>query len=356
MKVSKIPGCGRFGVFIDDVDFNHMTDEEWEEIGKIHLRELVTIIRNTNLTPDNYHTWMKKWGSDRLTYFAMLRQKYPNWDGKFASVPQQTDWEKSDMDSIIGFSRIVEGHGRDKGHVVRVSGKRDKDGNPLGMFADGELLWHSNESGNPVFVPQVALLGIEGTTKSATGFMTTTDYYESVSDSFRSELDEMILLHNFTPGRINPGLNSYQDNLMYKNMAPIVNAEIPMVIKSPYGHTGLHYSFNTVTAIKGMTEKESENMLAHIRKGLEQEEYIYDHWYEQDGDLCLFDNSITQHRRLGETENRMCLRYQYDASNIQDGPYVPYFQQPYIDQYIDQITYVINTIGDPNEYQLPVKA
>ena len=34
MKISKIPGLGRFGIFIDDVDFNHLTDEEWLEIGK----------------------------------------------------------------------------------------------------------------------------------------------------------------------------------------------------------------------------------------------------------------------------------------------------------------------------------
>jgi len=49
MKVSKIPGLGRFGIFIDDVDFDHLTDEEWLEIGKMHLDNFVTIIRNTNL-------------------------------------------------------------------------------------------------------------------------------------------------------------------------------------------------------------------------------------------------------------------------------------------------------------------
>ena len=34
MKISKIPGLGRFGVFVDDVDFDHITDEEWMEIGR----------------------------------------------------------------------------------------------------------------------------------------------------------------------------------------------------------------------------------------------------------------------------------------------------------------------------------
>lgn len=355
MKVSKIPGCGRFGVFIDDVDFNNLTDEEWMEIGKLHVQELVTIIRGAKLNKDDYLDWMKKWGSDRMSFWAMLKQKYPNWDGRMDSIAKQTDWDQTDLDCVVGFSRIIEGQGRQKGHIIRVSGKKDANGNPVGMFAEGELLWHSNESGNIAFAPGVALLGIEGTTASATGFLTTVDYYESVSESFRSELDEMILLHNFTPGKINPGLNGYQDNIMYKNMAPEENAEIPMVITSPGGHTGLHYSFNTVTAIKGMSQEESDRTLEHIRKGLEVEEYIYDHWYQEDGDLCLFDNSITQHRRLGSTDNRLCLRYQYDYSNLQDKPWMPYRQQPFIDKYIDRISYVIPAVGNAHEFKMPRK-
>ena len=54
MKVSKIPGLGRFGIYIDDVDFDNLTQEEWADIGKLHLINLVTIIRNTNLKPKEY--------------------------------------------------------------------------------------------------------------------------------------------------------------------------------------------------------------------------------------------------------------------------------------------------------------
>ena len=54
MKVSKIPGLGRFGIFIDDLDVNNMSDEEWLEIGKLHLESLVTIIRNVNFEVNDY--------------------------------------------------------------------------------------------------------------------------------------------------------------------------------------------------------------------------------------------------------------------------------------------------------------
>lgn len=340
MKVSKIPGCGRFGVFIDDVNFETMSDEEWMEIGKIHLDSLVTIIRDTKLDVTTYHKFMKKWGRDRLTYHGMFFEKYKGWDGKIETALNSPEWSDTDKASVMNFVRMREGDSKEAGNVLRVSGKKDTDGNPIGMFAEGELLWHSNESGNIGFAPAVALLASQGTTKSATGFLTTVDYYESVSESFRSELDEMILIHNFIPGKINPGLRDWQDKLMYDNMAPDENAEIPMVIRSPAGHIGLHYSFNTVTGIKGMKKEESDKLLARIRNELEVDEYIYDHWYQQDGDLCLFDNSITQHRRLGETENRLCYRYQYDYTHLQNGPWIPYRQQPYIDRYIDRVTAV----------------
>ena len=215
-----------------------------------------------------------------------------------------------------------------------------KNGKRMGIFAEGELLWHSNESGDICFTPGIALLGVKGTTRSATGFMTTTDYYEGVSESFRSELDEMILIHNFTPGKINPGLNDMQDNLMYKNMCPFPDTEIPLVIQSPGGIKGLHYSFNTVTGIKGMSDQDAELVLSEIRKGLEP--YAYDHWYKEDGDLLLFDNSIVQHRRLGAISDRLCYRYAYDYTNIQPEPYRPYFQKSFHREYLNKSEIILS--------------
>lgn len=352
MKVSEIPGLGRFGVFIDDVDFYTMSNDQWLEIGKIHLDTLVTIIRGTDLDRFAYVKYMSEWGMSRMSFRSKMLLKYPEWDWtKEYAPPYATEDDKI---AINTFFNIKESPYTHEHEIIRVQGGHDEHGNPKGMFAEGELLWHSNESGNIAFAPGVALLGYENTTKSATGFLTTVDYYESVPDSFRRELDEMVLIHNFMPGKINPGLNTKQDTAMYKNMVPEENTEIPLIIDSPAGHTGLHYSFNTVTGIKDMSDKEAKTVLEKIKKELEVEEYIYDHWYQEDGDLCLFDNSITQHRRLGETQGRLCLRYQYDFSNIQDKPWMPYKQQPYINRYINKINEIIFP-GLPNydEFKLP---
>ena len=76
MKISKIPGLGRFGIYIDDVDFDHITDEEWMEIGHLHLNSLVTIIRDTKLNQFDYMKLMYKWGTPRTTNSYAINKKY----------------------------------------------------------------------------------------------------------------------------------------------------------------------------------------------------------------------------------------------------------------------------------------
>ena len=333
-RITNIPNLEGYGVFVDDIDFRNLTRTEWMDLGKLSMQKLVMIIRSTGLDSRSFHQVIKKWGKDRQNYAATLFARYPWANGQIDHIIASTEVPDEEKDIIREFQRVG-GCNQKTGNTLRVSGKKIN-GQRIGMFADGELLWHSNESGDIAFTPAVALLGAENMTNSATGFMVTTPYYYSVSDSFRSELDEMVLIHNFVPGRINPGLNDPQDNLMYKNMCPDPDTEIPLVIKSPAGIKGLHYSFNTVTGIKGMSNLEAKKVLAEIRKGLDP--YTYDYWWENDDDLLIFDNSIVQHRRLGDTTNRLCHRYQFDYTYLQykvtKQNYIPYSQEPYRSRYV----------------------
>jgi len=345
MKISKIPGLGRFGVFIDDVNLQTITDDEWMEIGKIHLESLVTIIRNTNLTHERYSSLIGKWGENRYSYDATLLKKY-NETNFFAlimrALKDDATMEPRDIEYFKMVQRIML---NSNSSIIKVSGQKDENGKPMGLFAEGELLWHSNESGSLTHVPGVSLLAVENVIGSATGFVTTTDWYESQTESFRSELDEMICIHEFTPGKINPGLNEVQDSIMYGNMCPVNGIEIPLVIQSPGGIRGLHYSVNTISSIKGMSREQSEKIFSIINNGIFTENNIYDHWYQSNSDLCLFDNTITLHRRLGDIKKRLCYRCQFDYTNLQHGPYIPYFQEPYISKYVQNIHDIVNTVG-----------
>lgn len=357
MKVSKIPGLGRFGIFIDDVDFNNITEEEWNEIGKMHLNNLVTIIRDTKLDPDTYTGLINRWGKPRSTPSAMLEQKYKMRIDEIIEHALTGSGVIDDRDTEFcrKFMKIMHtDNDNNTTSTLRVSGKKDENGDPTGMFAEGELLWHSNESGNLCFTPEVSLLAHECTVGSSTGFCTTVDWYEEQTETFRSELNEIVLIHKFFPGKINPGLRKDQDLIMNYNMCPVDGTEMPLVCSSPGGHIGLHYSVNTISHVKGMTKSDSQKFLEHINKTLFVDKYLYDHWYQNEGDLCLFDNSITLHRRLGDTTNRVCYRVQYDPIFIVDEPYMPYIQKDFKLQYINQMQEYIKNSGYMNHYELPV--
>ena len=330
-RITNIPNLEGYGVFVDDIDFKNLSRQEWMDLGKLHMKKLVMIIRKTGLDKKSFHQVIKKWGKSRQNYAATLFAKYPWAEGNFRKVLTSPDVDKHDKDIIKEYWKIG-GCNYKQGNILRVAEEN-------GLFGSGELLWHSNESGDIAFTPAVALMGEHGMCNSATGFMVTTPYYYSVSDSMRSELDEMILTHDFQTGKI----NVEDENLfLYKNMCP-EPTEIPLVIQSPAGIKGLHYSFNTVTGIKGMSNLEAKKVLSEIRKGLDP--YTYDYWWENNDDLLIFDNSIVQHRRLGYTTNRLCHRYQFDYTYLQykvtKQNYIPYFQEPYRSKYV----YKMNIIG-----------
>jgi hypothetical protein len=345
MKVSKIPGLGRFGIFIDDIDLQKISHEEWMEIARLHSESLVTIIRKGNCNLDKQYELINLISEPRYSMKSVFMKKYNlSWSeilllGKIKS-PLIDERDIRIISSLFSTAEYTS----NKSLVTRVCGGYDKEGNPKGLFADGELLWHSNESGTLTFTPGVCLLASKNVIGSSTGFVTTADYYESVSNSFRSELDDMIVLHSFTPGRINPGLNDTQDAIMNVNMCPEDN-EIPLVIQSPMGIRGLHYSVNTIVGIKGMSKQESDQVFATIDKELFVEKYTYDHWYQNDDDFLLFDNSITLHRRLGNIEDRLCYRMQFDYTNLQNGPYQPYFQKEFQKKYNEQIREYVELQG-----------
>ena len=183
-RISDIPNLEGYGVFVDDLDFKNLSRKEWMDLGKLHMDKLVMIIRKTGLQKQSFLQVMRKWGQDRQNYAATLFAKYPEAEGNVVKLLRNPKLEQQDRDTIREFFRVGGGNIK-TGNALRISGMKIN-GKPIGMFAEGELLWHSNESGDIAFTPGVALLGVENVQKSATGFMVTTPYYHSVSDSFRS--------------------------------------------------------------------------------------------------------------------------------------------------------------------------
>jgi alpha-ketoglutarate-dependent taurine dioxygenase len=353
MKISKIPGLGTFGHYIDDVDFNHITDEEWFEIGKLHLKGLVTILRNVNISKDQFHERIKQFGPFKSYQRKHMVMKYGH---DFDSMDPKTyaDFDEKDRD-FVGKRKYQLEETEGGKFLMRITGRRDADGNSMGIFDHGELGWHSNESSVLTFAPGVALLGYAHMRESSTGFMQTVDYYNSLSESFRSELDEMIVTHRHAPGRVNAREleDEYLRMSSQLNFVPVDGAETPLVITSPGGHRGLHYTINSLNTIKGMSVEESNKVFKEIDRHLFAEDNVYDHWYQNNNDLLLFDNSVTLHRRIGGHPERMAFRLQYDYCNLIDSPWHPFSQPEFDRAYVAQIRDLVEVLDIKNYNNLP---
>ena len=333
MKISKIPGFGSFGHYIDDVDFDHITPEEWLEIGKLNLEGLVTVIRNIKISKDQYHKAITAFGPMESSWRASLVKKYGH-DYDALDEESYKDFNDEEKEFLKNKKYLYE-QTEEGTTLTRITGKVDEKGNALGVFSSGDVDWHSNEGSLIAFAPVVSLLGYENMVGSSTGFMQTVDFYESIGESFRSELKEMVIVHKYTAGNINERekTDPATSRQIRMSQCPIDGVETPLVVRSPSGRMGLRYTVHTMAGIKGMSDKESAKLFSELDKQLFTDKYVFDHWYQQDNDLLLFDNSVTQHRRIGGVPERLAYRYHYYPKNLLTKPWIPYDNPYYAEEY-----------------------
>jgi hypothetical protein len=306
MKVIDIEGFGSYGKIIENVNLEIIEDQEWDEIKKIHSKSLLTIIRlNKKLHYEKYYHLIENIGH--------CRQNFGSIDVDSGKV----------LHSFAIDTRFM--------NLQRVTSLRDENNLPLGSFDDGELLWHSNCSGRIDFIPGVALMGYQSMQGTATGFVQSADYFESLSESFKSELMDMVVIHNYQEATINPTPVPDQERIYKLGFCPEKNTRIPLVIKTPDGIPGLHLGLSTFDCIEGMSKSESERLLQRIKDELFVKKYLYDYWWENDQNILLFDNSITLHRRLLNKKtcgDRIAYRLPFRYDSV-CGYYEPYFQDEF---------------------------
>lgn len=314
MKIKKIDGFGSYGSFIEDVDLQHISDEEFKVIREDHGKNLLTIIRVDNkIDYKQYYDLILKFGESKYNFFDSIINS------------------KLSQNEIFEIGKISQNFlvDEDCETLQRVTAIKDEKGNALGVFGDGELLWHSNGAGDVAFMPGVALMGHQSMQNTATSFVQTADYFENISESLKSELMEMVVVHNYQDSKINPEPVREQELIYKLGMCVQNDSKIPLVIKSPSGIIGLHLGINTFDYIEGMKKEESDRLIESIRNEIFTEKYIYDYWWENDHNILIFDNSITLHRRILQSNScgdRIGYRIPFGYQNLY-GNYRPYFNE-----------------------------
>ena len=314
MKVTKLPGLGRFGAFIDDLDLKNISDEEWMELGRLHLEQKVTIIRNVNINPREFELLMMKWGRiSNLFFYRMARD--------FALARKELTDEDKMLMQYGEIMRPVEFGTNTR--LAKITSIADEQGNQSGIYGKGLLDWHTDEGGQLAHTRNTSILGYKDMVGSSTEFCSTVDWYEGQSESFRSELDDMIATHEFQIDKLSPNYKEGNDDktneeiylFSLKTICP-EPSELPLIMVGPGGHKGLYHSSSTLNGIKGMSKIESDKLFDYINKTLFTPEHIYEHHYTADNDLLLMDNTTTTHRRVNGSDTRLAYKVHQDYSYL----------------------------------------
>ena len=310
MKTKKLKGFGSLGVEVYDLDLKTCSDTNIVELGKIVIDQLVVYVNaeNCSVSPERLNhiaqVFGDPFGGQDQSAYKMVEEKRKN--------KQLT---KKDLQALRELRKIRVGLEQYPG-MIRVTGKKDEEGDYIGMFAEGELDWHSDRQGTGNFVPMILLQAVEGTIGTSTEFLQTADAYELLSLEWKNIIDNLIGVHKYIPGKMAPGLNASQDNILRMNMCPIDNSEVPLICFSPGGRKGIRLSYNTIDHFKGFNKKDSLEIIEFIKSHFLKEEYIY-HQDWKNGELVFMDQTITVHRRpTKDCSKRVMIRQTCNFDNI----------------------------------------
>lgn len=310
MKTRKLNGFGSLGVEIYDIDLKTCSDDELLEVGKIVIDQLVVYVNSEtcSLNPSRLNHIAKIFGDpfggiDQSAYKIVEYKKKHNL------------LSRADLQTLKELKKIRLGLEEYDG-MIRVTGKKDDEGDYVGMFADGELDWHSDRQGTGNFSPLIMLMAQEQTEGTCTDFLQTCDAYEDLPKSDKNLFDELIAIHRYLPNKIAPGLNKSQDNIVRMNMCPIDNSEVPLVCYSPGGRKGIRLSYNTIVGFKNKTDTESNEIIEFMKHWFLQDKYAYrQNW--KNGEMIFMDQTVTVHRRpTKDCSKRVMIRQTCNFDNI----------------------------------------
>ncbi len=234
--------------------------------------------------------------------FAALKQVWHQHRGLLAFPKQNI----SD-DDLLAFSRRFgwldsppnQEHGRQspEGYpdIYVVSNVKDKAGHPIGALGDGEAVWHTDMSyeSSPPLASMLTAREIPGS-GGDTWFTDMTGVYDDLPPALKQRIATLKVKHDGTynsGGFLRAGVKP-TDNPMH---AP--GTLHPAVIRRPEtGDAVLYLGRRRMSYISGLTLDESEALLNELWKYPAAEHRIYKHRWSI-GDLVLWDNRTTMHRR-----------------------------------------------------------
>jgi taurine dioxygenase len=271
-----VPSGGPLAADIVGLDLSQpLSDATFQSLHDAWMRYQVLRFRGQNLTKDHLLAFSRRFGElDR----APINTKGSPW--------------------IEGYPDIA------------VMSNIQEAGVALGSLGYGEAVWHTDMSYQEITPTGALLYGIEVTKAGGeTGFSSMYQVYDEMPADLRTAIEGKLIKHDASynsAGELRKGFKPVT------NPAQAPGAVHPAVIRHPVtGRKALFLGRRPNAYVMGMPVAESEALLERVWAHATQPHFA---WYQvwKVGDLMLWDNRCTMHRRnaFDPNERRYMLRTQ----------------------------------------------
>jgi taurine dioxygenase len=248
------------GAEIQGMDLRNIGDTEFGHIHRVWLDRLVVLFRGQNLNDKDLIRFSRRFG--------------------------ELDWAPIQETG----RRFVEGHPE-----IYVVSNVMENGQPIGSLGAGEAVWHTDMSYLEVPPKASMLYALETPPEGGdTYFCNMYAAYELLPISLRQQISGRMLKHDGTynsGGYVRQGMTALDD--------PISSPGVyhPLVVKHPEtGWPAVYLGRRRNAYIDGLPLNESEAMLNELWFYAMRDEIVWRHGWSV-GDLVLWDNRCTMHRR-----------------------------------------------------------
>jgi len=255
-----IPSGAALGAEIQNVDLRRVSDQDFDEIHRTWLDHLVVRLRGQRLTLEDLIAFSRRFG--------------------------ELDWAPIQETG----RRFVEGHPE-----IYIVSNVIENGVPIGSLGAGEAVWHTDMSylENPPKASMLYALEIpaEG---GDTHFCNMYRAYESLPDALKQRVSSLTLKHDGTynsGGYVRQGLTATDD--------PVSSAGVYHPLARVHPETGrraLYLGRRRNAYIGGLPLAESEALLDELWSYATRDDIAWSNEW-QPGDVVLWDNRCTMHRR-----------------------------------------------------------
>ena len=286
MKVQKLQNA------VEAFNFDINADDEIADLGRLLADQQVVVVKQ-KLTEKRHYDILNSWGSSGMSPVI-----YGIGVGKLKGL----HWNAI-RNTTARIGKLIDPAHR--GRMQSVTFQKDRRGRAIGLFTNGKLGWHNDQSCYESAARVLGLASVEGSEGSQTSFLSSSECYAHLSKDDFTQVNDLKCVYSWNEHKIDhfAGELIAEQRMMLKyNSCPLDGLVSPLAAETPSGVGGIHFPGSMFSHFLGMKKEESKKFLDHIWNILNQEKYIYTHNW-RDGEVVYMDQAITLHARPTSVED-----------------------------------------------------